>query len=112
MTVLAETVKSSWDSCMVDGVPTLGCFDVVMGNLITISSAFVVLLLFIMFVYGGFQYLSSFGNADKVKKAQGTLKLALLGFILYVSAFLILKIIDIMFLGGKGTLFRFNLNNP
>ncbi|MGB9883499.1 MAG: hypothetical protein ACPLRN_03240 [Microgenomates group bacterium] len=112
MIVLAETLESSWNSCMVDGVPTLGCLDVVMGNLLTMASAFVVLLLFIMFVYGGFQYLSSFGNADKVKKAQGTLKLALLGFILYVSAFLILKIIDIMFLGGKGALFRFNLNNP
>jgi len=97
------------DGCMVDGVPTLKCFEVVYGNILVMSSAFIVLVLFIMFVLGSFNYLTSFGNAEKVKKAQGTLRYALIGFILFISAFLILKIIDIVFLGGAGTIFQFNL---
>ncbi len=101
----------AWGSCVVDGVPTLKCFEVVFGNILTMASAFIVLVLFIMFVMGSFRYLTSFGNAEKVKKAQGTLRYALVGFILFVSAFLIMKIIDILFLGGCGRIFQFNLDN-
>ncbi|GAB4218670.1 MAG: hypothetical protein Fur009_0660 [Candidatus Microgenomates bacterium] len=112
MTVFAQSITTSWDSCMVDGVPTLGCLEIVFGNLLSMSTAFIVLILFIMFVYGAFQYLTSFGNAEKVKKAQGTIRYALIGFILFISAYLILNIIDILFLGGQGNIFKFNLTNP
>lgn len=108
MIVYAQALEP-WGECVVDGVPTLKCFEVVFGNILTMSSAFIVLVLFMMFVIGSFRYLTSFGNAEKVKKAQGTLRYALVGFILFVSAFLILKIIDTLFLGGGGTIFQFNL---
>lgn len=110
MNVYAQQLET-WESanCIVDGVPTLKCFEVVFGNILVMSSAFIVLVLFIMFVIGSFRYLTSFGNAEKVKKAQGTLRYALVGFILFISAFLILKIIDIIFLGGGNTIFQFNL---
>ncbi|MBI5127301.1 hypothetical protein HZA76_02485 [Candidatus Roizmanbacteria bacterium] len=101
-----------WGSCVVDGVPTLKCFEVVFGNILVMASAFIVLVLFIMFVMGSFRYLTSFGNAEKVKQAQGTLRYALLGFILFISTFLILKIIDILFLGGQNKIFQFNLEAP
>ncbi|MCX7955549.1 MAG: hypothetical protein N2593_00335 [Patescibacteria group bacterium] len=113
MVVFAQSQNiSSWDSCMVDGVPTLSCLEIVFSNILTMSVAFIVLILFIMFVFGGFQYLTSFGNADKIKKAQATLKYALIGFILFVSSYLILKIIDILFLGGDNKIFEFNLQSP
>ncbi|TRZ52078.1 hypothetical protein D4R99_03375 [bacterium] len=106
----------SWDtpgsSCIVDGVPTLKCLEIVFGNILYMSSFFVLLVLFIMFVVGSFRYLTSFGNAENIKKAQGTLKYALIGFILFVSAFLILTIIQALFLGGSGgthNLFQFNI---
>lgn len=108
----SPTITTSWDSCMVDGVPTLSCLEIIFGNILTMSTAFIVLILFIMFVFGGFQYLTSFGNAEKIKKAQGTLKYALIGFILFISSFLILKIIDILFLGGENKIFQFNLQAP
>ncbi len=111
----AQTIRP-WDnidgagtSCIVDGVPTLKCLEVVFGNILVMASAFIVLTLFIMFVVGAFRYLTSFGNAEKVKKAQGTLKMALIGFIVFISAFLILKIIDTLFLGGCGKLFKFEI---
>ena len=107
-TVYAQEL-SNWDNCMIDEVPTLKCLEIVFGNILVMSSAFIVLVLFVMFIMGSFRYLTSFGNAEKVKKAQGTLKFALIGFIIFISAFLILKIIDTLFLGGAGTIFKFNI---
>ncbi len=95
--------------CIVDGVPTLKCLEIVFSNILFMSSAFIVFVLFIMFLVGSFSYLTSFGNADKIKKAQGTLKYAIIGLILFVSAYLILRVIDAIFLGGQGTIFRFEI---
>ena len=62
-----------------------------------------------MFIVGAFSYITSLGNTEKIKKAQGTLRYALIGFALYLGSFLILKIIDTLFLGGKGILFNFRI---
>lgn len=103
-------------NCVVDGVPTLKCLEIVFGNILYMSTFFIIIVLFIMFVVGSFRYLTSFGNAERIKKAQGTLKFAVIGFILFVSAYLILTIIQALFLGGKQdagsgkpNLFEFNL---
>ena len=96
--------------CTVNGVPTLKCLEIVFGNILTLSSAFIVLVLFIMLTVGGFNYLTSFGNPEKIKKAQGTMKYAVIGLIIFVCAYLILKIISILFLGGSTSLFELNLS--
>ncbi|OGK41533.1 hypothetical protein A2954_00840 [Candidatus Roizmanbacteria bacterium RIFCSPLOWO2_01_FULL_37_12] len=106
-----------WQSsgCIVDGIPTLKCLEVVFGNIIFMSSALIVLVLFIMFVVGAFRYLTSFGNPENVKKAQGTLRYALIGFILFISSYLILNVICFLFLGGIGNnckLFKFEIPAP
>ncbi len=105
-----------WGDCVtVEGVPTLKCLEVVFGNILVMSSAFIVLVLFVMFIIGAFTYLTSFGNQEKVKKAQGTLKLALVGFMIFIGSFLILKIIQIIFLGegpGRPSLFKFEIPGP
>ncbi len=108
--VYAQGLKE-WDkSCMINGeVPTFKCLETVFSNILTISTALVVLILFLMFVIGGFNYLTSFGNPEKMKKAQGTLKFALVGFLLFISSYLILKIIGILFLKDPNALFNFTL---
>lgn len=113
-TVYAQGIQP-WGDCVVDGVPTLKCLEVVFGNILFMSSALVVLILFVMFVVGAFRYLTSFGNPENVKKAQGTLRYALLGFILFISAYLILNVICFLFLGGIGSnckLFKFEIPGP
>ena len=108
----------SWDSCMVDTgsgekIPTLKCFEIVFGNILFMSSALIILVLFIMFIVGAFRYLTSLGNPENIKKAQGTLRYAFLGFILYISAYLLLNIICGLFLGGIGSSCKlFQLNIP
>lgn len=102
-----------WGSCVTpEGVPTLKCLEVVFGNIIFMASAFILFVLFIMFLVGSFQYLSSFGDPEKVKKAKGTFKYALLGFFLFLGAFLILNTIDILFLGGQKKLLQFTIPGP
>jgi hypothetical protein len=97
--------------CMVDGVPTLDCVEVLFGNLLFLSGAFVLFILLIMLIYGGYNYLTSFGSEEKIKKAQGTMRYAILGLVIYVSAYLILNIIDIAFLGGCGRIFHFSIKD-
>lgn len=92
-----------------DDVPTFKCLEVVFENIVFAASTFVMAVLFGMFVYGSFMYLTSLGNPEKVKKAQSTFKFALIGFVLFISAFLILTIIDTLFLGGEGKLMKFDL---
>ncbi|MCS7093485.1 MAG: hypothetical protein NZL96_03655 [Patescibacteria group bacterium] len=103
----------TWETCSikVDNayVPTLACLEVLFGNILTLSTAFIILVLFVMFVYGSFQYLTSFGNPERVKKAQAIFRYALIGLIVFISSYLILTVIDILFLGGEGQLLRFEL---
>lgn len=104
-----------WGNCVVEGVPTLKCFEVVFNNILLMASTFIVLVLFIMLIVGAFQYLTSFGNPEKVKKAQGTLKFAAIGFLLFISSYLILNLICFLFLGGIGSqckLFNFEIGGP
>lgn len=100
----------NWDSCLtIEGVPTLKCFEIIFNNLLFMSSAIVILILFIMFVIGSFRYLTSGGNPETIKKAQGTFKWALIGFLLFLGSFLILRTIDCLFLGCQGTLLKFEI---
>lgn len=104
-----DAATSPTGGCMVDGVPTLQCLEVVFGNILYMAGGLMLITLFIMFVTGAFQYLTAFGSADKLKKAQGTLRTAIIGFVLFVSAFLILTIIDVLFLGGQRKIFEFKI---
>jgi len=97
--------------CVIDGVPTLKCVEVLFQNIIVLSSAIVLIILFVMLIIGGFSYLTSFGNPDRLKKAQGTLKFAIIGVVVYMSSFLILKTIDVVFLGNCGRIFKFEIGN-
>jgi hypothetical protein len=95
--------------CMVNGVPTLKCLEVVTGNLLFMTNAFILLVIFIMFVIGSFKYLTSLGDQGKMESAKGTFTWAVVGLVVYLSAYLILNIIDILFLGGQGQIFQFRI---
>lgn len=105
----AHAQIKDWGGCVVDGVPTLKCLEVVVGNIIFISSTVAILVLFGMLVFGAIRFILSGGNADKLKVAKGTLTYAFVGLLLFISAYLIINIVDILFLGGQGKLFRFEI---
>ena len=109
--VYAQVNDWASSGCMVDGVPTLKCFEVVFGNILTMASSLIIVVLFVMFIMGAFSYLTSLGNPEKLKKAQGTLRYAVIGLVIFLASFLILKVIDTLFLGGQGNLFKFQIGN-
>lgn len=98
-----------WGSCVVDGVPTLKCLEVVFSNILFMSSALVMLVLFIMFVVGSVKYLTSGGDPEKIKSARSTITYAVIGTVIFMGAYLIITIIDVLFVGGRGTLFKFEI---
>jgi len=115
--VYAQQVQN-WDNsatggttCLVDGVPTLKCFEIVFSNILVLASGLIAVVLFIMLVVGAFSYLTSLGNAEKLKKAKGTIQYAVIGLVIFLASFLILKIIDVLFLGGAGNLFKFKIGD-
>jgi hypothetical protein len=96
-------------TCMVNGVPTFSCLEIVIGNILYMSNVFILLVIFIMFVIGSFKYLTSLGNAEKIEEAKGTFKWAIIGLVVYLSAYLVLKIIDVLFLGNTGAIFELKI---
>lgn len=100
--------------CLADGIPTLKCLEVVFGNILFLSSMLVILVLFAMIVMGAFQYILSRGNPDALKKARNTIVYAFIGLILFLSSYLILNIVQYLFLGdpskeGVPSLLKFEL---
>lgn len=76
-----------------DTVPTIKGFEVVFNNIVTIALSFAGVAVFIMFLVGGFKYLTSGGDPKAVEEAQKTLTFAIGGLILIALSFLILVFI-------------------
>lgn len=76
-----------------------------LGKIITKSLAFImpmagIVLLFVL-ISGGYDYMMSQGNPDKIKSGQAKITSGIIGFILLVVSFLITRLIAMIFgLGG------------
>ncbi len=90
---------------------TIKCFEVLIRNLLILSSTLVVIILFVMFVFGSMKYLISGGDPEKIKEARATFQYALVGLLLFICSFLILRTIDVLFLGGKGKILTFTIDD-
>jgi len=64
-------------------IPTL------VGNIISYILSLVGVLALVMFIYGGLTWMISGGNEEKIKKAAATIKAAIIGLILSLSAWMI-----------------------
>lgn len=100
--------------CLADGIPTLKCLEVVFNNLLFLSSILIIVILFVMIVWGAFKYLLSRGNPDATKGARNTIVYAFVGLILFLSSYLILNIIQFLFVGdpskeGVPSLLKFSI---
>jgi len=77
-----------------------------LGKIITKTLGFImpmagIVLLFVL-ISGGYDYMMSQGNADKVKSAQGKITSGIIGFILLIVSFLIVRLIAVIFGLGEG----------
>ena len=88
------------------------CLETVYSNILYLSSVFVLLVLFAMIIYGAFTYMTSFGNSSKIQQGSNILKWAFIGLGVFMASYVILFILDVAFLGGKGEIFRLNIPGP
>lgn len=99
----------TWESCSINGVPQIKCFEVVFANLISAITGLAAIAFFVMLVYGGFRFLTSGGNPKAMEGAQGTMTSAILGLAVIIIAWLILLLIG-YFTGIDLTVFTININ--
>jgi hypothetical protein len=79
----------------VNNVATIEGLEGVFENLIAAALGFAAIALFIMFLVGGFKYITSGGNPKSLESARNTLTYAILGMVLVASAYLILRFIGV-----------------
>jgi hypothetical protein len=85
---------ADWGSaCVKDGVATIQGFNCLFANIAQVIVYFAGLVFFIMFIRGGFSYLTSGGDPKKTAKATSTLTLAIIGLVGVIVSFLIIKFI-------------------
>ncbi len=76
--------------------------NVIIPNIILVAGV----LLFLMLIYMGFQYMSSDGNPDKLKKVKATLNMSLIGFGIILASYLLVKLIaSLLGIGGPNSPF-------
>jgi len=71
----------------------------VFGQVLSVALSLVGLAAIIMLVVGGFKYLSAGGDKEAAAKAKHTLTYAVIGTVLAISAFMILRLLGV-FLGA------------
>ncbi len=83
------------------GITTLA--DVV-NRVITLVVPIGGVILLLVLIWGGYEYMMSGGAPDKVKSAQAKLTTGIIGFILLITSYILVKVIAMIF-GISGGLF-------
>lgn len=86
-------------------VATIKGLEAVFENVITVALAFAGIVLFVMFLTGGFRYLTAGGDAKATEAARGTLTHAVAGLVVLVLAYIIIQFISV-FTGVNVSVFK------
>lgn len=90
-------------------VASLKCIEPLIVNLIGAIVSLAGVAFFVMLLVGGFNFLFSGGDPKKLETAKGTLTYAIIGLVVIVAGFLILKTIEV-FTGVNVTNFQIITN--
>ncbi len=77
-----------------EGVASFKSLEAIFSNILNIAIALAGVLLFVMLIIGGFSFLTSGGDPEKVKKAGGILTWAIAGFVLLIASWFILRFLS------------------
>lgn len=82
------------EECFQDTIAKLGCLPFYLGNIINGFFALSAIATVILIILSGIRLLSSGGDAARVAKARTSLYYSILGFVIVLSSFLILRVIS------------------
>lgn len=92
--LLIVVYAQDWSTKDDPGQPArLKDIEVIFARIVKIAAQFALLGFFVMLVYGGFKYLTSRGNPQATEAARNTLFFAIVGLIVIMAGWLILKIL-------------------
>ena len=84
-----------WSSnCAVDGVATLQGIECAFGNVVGVVLFLAGIVLFVMFLVGGFKYMTSGADPKAIEAAKGAITQAIMGAVVLILAFVILVIVE------------------
>jgi hypothetical protein len=83
-----------WADCAPEEIATIQCIECIFMNFLNIATTLAGLAVFVMFIAGGFQYLTSMGDPKGTESARNTLTYAVLGLVLVIAAWFILQFIE------------------
>jgi len=84
-----------WTDCIDSSQPaTIQCAEFLIANLIRAVVGLGVLALFVMFLIGGFTFLTSAGDAKKAEKARNTMLWAVVGAVIMVAVYALMKALE------------------
>jgi hypothetical protein len=86
-------------------VATIQGFECIFQNLLQVATTLAGIALFIMLLVGGFKYMTSGGDPKGSEQAKGTMTSAILGILVLIGAWLILKFLT-EFTGIDLTIFK------
>lgn len=76
----------------------------VVGRVLEFLYPFSALLLFLYLLWGGYDFLLSGGNPEKIKAGKAKITAALIGFLLLIVSYFVVRLISIIFGLGEGIL--------
>ncbi|MCM8787874.1 MAG: pilin [Candidatus Omnitrophica bacterium] len=90
----AVQAQGEWNNLLEGDVPTIKSLESVFGNILNVASAVAGIALFIVLIVGGFNYLTSGGDPEKLKKAGQTITSGLTGLFLLILVWFIFLLIE------------------
>lgn len=82
--------------------------EIKLANLVNLVISLIIpiggIVLLLVLIWGGYEYMMSGGAPDKVKSAQAKLTTGIIGFILLITSYILVKVITMIF-GISGGLF-------
>lgn len=89
------------DGPLSGGINTIG--DLI-NRVMTFFIPLIVIILFFVLIWGGIDFLTSRGNPEKIKSATAKITAGVIGFVLFLLAFLITRVLSNIFGIGQGIL--------
>jgi hypothetical protein len=87
--------QKDWSGRCVQGdVATIQGLECLFGNILQVIVGFAGLAFFVMFITGGFQYMTSSGDDKKIAASSSTLTMAVIGLVGIIVSWLIIKFIS------------------
>lgn len=84
---------TEWGSCVQDGVATLSCLPTVFSNIVYWAAGLAGIVAVFFIILAGIKFLTSGGDPKQVEEARKTMTYAIVGLVLILMSFAIIKII-------------------